>query len=719
MLQRIASVFSLTNLWAMKSTAPTAALPPDYLERVYAGVLGKIIGVYLGRPIEGWTFERITAEFGEINYYIHERRGVPLVVTDDDISGTFTFVRALSDNPEKGAAISPADIGDTWLNYIIENKSILWWGGMGNSTEHTAYLRLKRGMRAPHTGSIATNGRVVAEQIGAQIFIDGWAMASPGNANLAADLATKAASVSHDGEAIYGAVVIAVMEAMAFVEPDLNALLDAAVGHIPTDSTIARMIGELRSLRRRESDWRKAMTFMQANYGYDKFGGNCHMIPNHGLIILALLWGDDDFQKSLMIVNTCGWDTDCNSANVGCILGIKNGLRAINAKADFRTPVADRLLLPTADAGGCFTDAATEAIKLANMGRRLAGIKPVLPKQGARFHFSLPGSVQGWLAGEGVDAAPTRVHQITDDGGALEIAYTNIAPNRPARAAVATFISPANADMKGYGLLASPTLYSTQTVRFAASTASGTGTFRPFIRHFNDQNQLSVIPGPAMDLVASEKIFEWQIPDTGGQPIAEVGLEILSAGGPAEGAMRLNWLTWNGVPAIHLRAPAAGTMYKRAWCATCSEATFARDGAYVLVIQNEGRGLLIHGTRDWSDYGVSAEVRPHMADACGIAVRVQGIRRYYALLLTRTGRAKLVRMLNTEATLAEAPLTMEFGRTYTMSLEVIGQRLVGQIDGEVLFDLVDPEPALDGGAVALVVEEGRSRYDGVKISPAS
>ena len=34
-------------------------LPSDYAERVYAGVLGKIIGVYLGRPFEGWTYERI------------------------------------------------------------------------------------------------------------------------------------------------------------------------------------------------------------------------------------------------------------------------------------------------------------------------------------------------------------------------------------------------------------------------------------------------------------------------------------------------------------------------------------------------------------------------------------------------------------------------------------------------------------------------------------
>ena len=44
-------------------------LPADYIERVYAGVLGKIIGVYLGRPFEGWTYDRIFAELGEVWYY--------------------------------------------------------------------------------------------------------------------------------------------------------------------------------------------------------------------------------------------------------------------------------------------------------------------------------------------------------------------------------------------------------------------------------------------------------------------------------------------------------------------------------------------------------------------------------------------------------------------------------------------------------------------------
>src|SRR6185436_20351095 len=98
------------------------------------------------------------------------------------------------------------------------------WGGMAHSTEHTAFLRLKQGIPAPQSGSIALNSKTVAEQIGAQIFIDGWGMIAPGDPELSADLARRAASVSHDGEAIYGAQAIAAMEAQAFVEADIGQL---------------------------------------------------------------------------------------------------------------------------------------------------------------------------------------------------------------------------------------------------------------------------------------------------------------------------------------------------------------------------------------------------------------------------------------------------------------------------------------------------------------
>ena len=122
------------------------ALPPDYSERAYAAVLGKLIGVYLGRPFEGWTYQRIMRELGPIEDYVHERLNCPLVVTDDDIAGTFTFIRALEDHGARNDLTS-REIGETWLNYLVERRSILWWGGNGNSTEHTAWLNLKRGIR--------------------------------------------------------------------------------------------------------------------------------------------------------------------------------------------------------------------------------------------------------------------------------------------------------------------------------------------------------------------------------------------------------------------------------------------------------------------------------------------------------------------------------------------------------------------------------------------
>ncbi|MDQ4099269.1 MAG: ADP-ribosylglycohydrolase family protein, partial [Chloroflexota bacterium] len=311
------------------------AIPEDYVERVYAGVLGKLIGVYLGRPFEGWTYERITAELGEIDRYVHARLGKPLIVTDDDISGTFTFLRALEDHGS-GRKLTAQQIGQTWLNYLIEGRTILWWGGLGNSTEHTAYLRLKAGVPAPTSGATATNGRTVAEQIGAQIFIDGWAMVAPGDPELATALARQAASVSHDGEAVYAAQVLAAMEAQAFVESDRLALLDLALTFIPTDSVIARMIADIRDWHAAEPDWRVNRARIAARFGYDTFGGNCHVVPNHALIILALLHGDDDFRRSLAIVNTSGWDTDCNSGNLGCLLGIKNGLAGLSSKIDLR-----------------------------------------------------------------------------------------------------------------------------------------------------------------------------------------------------------------------------------------------------------------------------------------------------------------------------------------------------------------------------------------------
>ncbi|MBN1248016.1 MAG: ADP-ribosylglycohydrolase family protein [Anaerolineae bacterium] len=690
-------------------------LTRDYVERVYAGVLGKIIGVYLGRPFEGWTYDRILAELGEIDYYVNDRLPwrPPLIVTDDDIGGTFTFLRALPDFGNS-PALTSAQIGQTWLNYIIEERTILWWGGLGNSTEHTAYLRLKSGIEAPASGSIALNGKLIAEQIGAQIFIDGWAMVAPGQPELAADLARRAASVSHDGEAIYASQVLAAMEAYAFVESDIPKLIDTGISVIPSDSVIYRMIEEVRDLHAVESDWHRARAKLTAHYNYENYGGNCHVVPNHALIILGLLYGGGDFNQSMLVVNTAGWDTDCNSGNLGCLLGIRGGLETFNKGRDWRGPIADRLYLSTADGGRAITDAAREAQHIISAGRALAGEDHLEPKRGARFHFELPGSVQGFQPGEDTTTLDNVIGYSPEGMRCLRVSFDG-----QGTLSTPTFILPNEAGMKGYRLFASPTLYAGQMAR-AGFTAGHDLDVRLFIRVYNESDTLDTVYGP-VETAASQVYTEaaWAIPDTHGQPIAEIGLEC--QGG--SGVLYLDYLTWRGTPNIVLTRPASSNqpweplrMWRHAWVDAMDLWEAWWPEPYRL-IQNAGRGLIIQGTREWQDYEVAADITPWLMDAGGIAARVQGLRRFYCLQLVEGGSLRLLKALASDTILAQRSFEWDVYRTYRLKLQVSGNRIRAWVDGQLQFDVVDADTPLLGGGVAYVVDQGHISSQSMAVRP--
>src|SRR5918993_372982 len=616
-------------------------LPADYAERVYAGVLGKLIGVYLGRPVESWTYDRITAVHGEVDRYIHESRGMPLVVTDDDVSGTFTFLRALPDHGND-PDLTPEQIGNTWLNYLIERRTILWWGGIGNSTEHTAYLRLKSGIPAPVSGSIALNGATVPEQIGSQIFIDGWGMIVPGAPERAADFARRAGSVSHDGEAIYGAQVIAAMEAQAFVESDLNRLIDVAVSLIP---------------------------------------------------------------------NTAGWDTDCNSGNVGALLGIKNGLDGIDdSPYDWRGPIADRMYLATADGGRAITDAVRETFEIVNIGRALAGEPPLAPKSGARFHFELPGAVQGFQGDHPSVTLDNVAEQSHAGSRTLAVRWTDERPDSPVVATTPTFIPLEAIVMPGsYTLLASPTLFPGQEVRARLAAHPGNAgpvEARLLIRYYGEQDELQTLAGSPEALSAGrDAILAWRIPQLGGAPVAEVGIAVEPAEAGA-GAIYLDWLTWDGAPDVELRRPdAPGEMWRRAWVDGVDQFQSRWADPY-RISQNHGTGLISQGTADWTDYRVTADVAILLAKQGGIAARVGGMRRWYALMLCDDGLARLVKDREATTILAEYPFGVQLDRRYRLSLTVRGNRMIGEIDGSEVADVVDDNDPLQAGGVGLIVTEG-------------
>src|SRR5690606_3408836 len=155
-------------------------------------------------------------------------------------------------------------------------------------------------------------------------------------------------------------------------------------------------IHDIRDWHAREPDGRVARQLNAATYGYDAYPGNCHMVPNHALTLHNLLSGAGDYGTSLAIVNPSGDDSDCTSRNAVCLPGLRSRLASLRGDRDWRGPVADRLYLATADGGRAITDAVAETYEIVNIGRALAGMEPVAPKGGARFHFELPGSVQGF-----------------------------------------------------------------------------------------------------------------------------------------------------------------------------------------------------------------------------------------------------------------------------------------------------------------------------------
>ena len=149
----------------------------NYMEKVYAGWLGKIIGIRLGAPIEGWTYQRIRDVFGEVWSYPANYKNF---AADDDSNGPLFFIRALEDCKDLNN-FSYHEVANALLNYAPYEHGFFWWGGYGISTEHTAYLNLRNGITAPRSGSIEQNGSTMAEQIGGQIFIDSWGLVSPNN----------------------------------------------------------------------------------------------------------------------------------------------------------------------------------------------------------------------------------------------------------------------------------------------------------------------------------------------------------------------------------------------------------------------------------------------------------------------------------------------------------------------------------------------------------
>ena len=710
--------------------------------KVYAGVLGKIIGVYLGRPFEGWSYDRIMEELGPINYYVNDKLDFPIHVTDDDLSGTFRFINALKHfNYDKN--ISAKQIGQTWLNYCLENQTILAWAGKGILTEESAYMNLKQGIHAPESGSIERNGKVIAEQIGAQIFIDGWGMVSPGDPEQAVDLAKRAGSVSHDGESVYGAQVVAAMESMAFIENDIKKIIEESKKFVPTDSTIYKLISDIQDWSSGNLDWEQARSKIEDKYGYSKFPGNCHIVPNHALIILALLFGDDDFQKSLMIVNTAGWDTDCNSGNVGCILGIKNGLEGIQKGPDYITPVNDIIYLPSAYGSETMTDALLESQNIINITRKLNGLEGKVIKNNARYNFEMETSTQGWMVDKANDnnlnTNLSNVEFKSNNGTrALQVSFTDLSFGLSSEIFVDSFFPEWFTKLEGYQVqryfhydyVACPLVYTGQKIKTEIVSKSEKDLrINLFIKYWGEGDKLIKISSEDHNIKANENnVIEWNVPDTFSNPIGQMGISINSDDN-VTGKLLINYLNISGSPKMTFRRPdhidefkrgifykeeVYGQLWKRAWVNDVDKWQYRHNESFK-VVRGIGRGHIMTGSETWKDYSISAKISIPLASAGGLILRSQGLKRYYSLELTKENKLKINKMEYDLKTLKEIDFDLEFFKDYELKFKVDGNKLQGFVDNKLLIEVEDKSNPYEEGMIGFLTENGAIQSDSISI----
>lgn len=723
----------------MATSARFRKLNVDYEERVYAGLLGQAIGAGVGRRYLGTTRILPACQLGKVGYDLSERGDFSAHFAHESMTGALTAVRVLDDF-DFGSSFSCEHIAQTWLNYAIENRSVLWWDGSGTSAQHTAYLRFKKGAPLDLSGSLEING-VAAEQSGSEPCATAWGMVCPNDVNRAADMAGRAARVSYSGEAVCAAQATAAFVSAAFFSGNaVDDIVCAAEFAVPRGSAVARLIADIRKSKTRGEAWLHTRALILEKYGVSTFGEG-HAVPHFAGVVMALLFGEGDLLKSLTLAASAGWGSAANLSVIGCVLGVKDSLIGIDACAVWRAAIDDCLFIPSADAGRCVTDAATEALAISRMGRELQHTSNSVPKKGARYHFELPGSTQGFaarLSSESPGLTMLRnVAEHTRSGKrALALVFAGVHANCNAQIAVA--VSPMrekDAEDHAACVTGSPTLYPGQTIRayVEANVANKEQAgVRPFIRYFGENDELQTLRGPEKWLLPDARHeFQWTLPpateplNSGGaesvllgRPIAEMGLEIFSEK-EVEGVIYLDYVTWDGAPRAELGPPVGnGTAWQHAWVNAATHCEFGIGYSALRIDQESGTGLLIQGTRDWRDYAAQARVTPRTARCAGIAIRVQGMQRYYALLLCPENKLRLVKQYYGATVLADADFTWAFGETIELSLAAEGKRLTASANGQEMFSVEDSTQTLDGGAFALVVEEGCVDSSAVRIGPA-
>lgn len=559
----------------------------------------------------------------------------------------------------------------------------------------------------------------MAEQIGGQIFIDPWGLVSPGNPHQAAELAEKAASVTHGGNGVWGGVYVACAISLAFVEPDLEKVLEKALAYIPEDCEYAKVVRAVTTYYKEHPDsWRDCFQYIYESFGYDKYPGNCHIIPNAAVMILSMLYGKGDFTKTLCICNMCGWDTDCNVGNVGCIMGVHCGIEGIDYDK-WRKPINDFLACSSVVPSLNAMDVPYGASYFAKMAYLLAGESPEKPWDtllGERLdscHFEYPGSTHAIRSrGNGMCHIRNTDEQAYTGSRSLKLIANGMESGEECYFYKQTYYGPEDFSDSRYDPFFSPLVYPGQTLHLSVMPMP--------CESMEFTAQIYAKNGATGQYVRGEKVaadgtwhqLDLTIPGGVSGYIQEVGVILCGkAGGFAQGELvaYLDDLYVEGEPDYKLDF--AG-MKLECWNGLHQEVPqFARlkghtylEGPY-LSLSCADFGEMYTGHHLWKNYALSCTLKPVTGEIHLIQARVQGAMRSYAAGFYGNGKVALLKNENGYRALEEGEFPWEAGKEYRLTLSVQGDEITLSMDGNQLLKWKDQEP-LKQGCAGIAVQKG-------------
>ena len=122
------------------------------------------------------------------------------------------------------------------------------------------------------------------------------------------------------------------MVASAFVTDDMKRIIQSGLSQIPARSRFHEAIEEVLSWREAEMEYDQAVERIHRLWDENNSLHWCHAISNAMVVSVGLLWGYSNFEHSICRAVQACFDTDCNGATVGSILGVVHGMKGIPPK---------------------------------------------------------------------------------------------------------------------------------------------------------------------------------------------------------------------------------------------------------------------------------------------------------------------------------------------------------------------------------------------------